>query len=405
MSARKAPGTLGDRNSEARLTVFAERRTLGDIAQLIEIHVGPGCDRDQRPALLLASLPRLQAGERQSARRLENRARIDEDVLDRCANLVVVDAHDAVEILPAQLEAIGADLTHRHAVAKAADVRQPHRRTALERLIHAVGVARLHTENPDLRLHALDVRANAGGQPSSADRHENRIELGRLLENFHPDGPLAGNHVRMIERRHEGAVALARIGQRGIAGIVEIVAVQHDLGAIAGDGLDLDVGCGVRHEHARAAPERVCRERHALRMIAGGGRHHPAGERLRGQPRHQRIGAPDLEAEARLHVFPLEQDATAQAFGQPRQGFERGLDGHVVDGSVQDTGQIIEVFVHGVIGRELNRGRLNVRRARPPPPTTGTRRRRPRSAGGFGHRAGRRWGNRTDWVRRDWRPA
>jgi hypothetical protein len=24
-----------------------------------------------------------------------------------------------------------------------------------------------------------------------------------------------------------------------------------------------------------------------------------------------------------------EQDATAQAFGQPRQGFERGLDGHV----------------------------------------------------------------------------
>ena len=86
-------------------------------------------------------------------------------------------------------------------------------------------------------------------------------------------------------------------------------------------------------------------ERHALRMVAGRGADDAALRADRRQLRDLVVGAANFERKHRLQVFPLEQDAIVEAARQPRCGFQRCLDGDVVDLGLEDA--IDVVFLHG----------------------------------------------------------
>ena len=130
-----------------------------------------------------------------------------------------------------------------------------------------------------------------------------------LAQDFHRDGALSGNHIRVVVGMHERQVTalreLARVHIRLVVG----VAVQYDFGAARGDRRDLDLRRRHGHHDGRLAFELLRRERDPLRMVAGGGGDHAALERRRGQLRHLVVRAAQLEREHRLHVLALEQQA------------------------------------------------------------------------------------------------
>ena len=76
-----------------------------------------------------------------------------------------------------------------------------------------------------LRLRGVDTRvgpkrlhraADAGQQPAAAERRDDRVDVGQILEDLEPDRAVAGNEVVVVERMDEpaahpvGAVLLDR---------------------------------------------------------------------------------------------------------------------------------------------------------------------------------------------------
>ena len=142
----------------------------------------------------------------------------------------------------------------------------------------------------------LDVGADAGDQAAATHRHEDRIDLtAGLLHDLHADGALAGDHVRIVERMHEGHVALARQRERLLIGGIEDVPVQHHLGSQIACRLHLDGRGGLGHHDQRrhAAPTRC--QRYALRVVARRGADHAASRDGRRQVRDLVVGAAQLE--------------------------------------------------------------------------------------------------------------
>ena len=135
---------------------------------------------------------------------------------------------------------------------------------------------------------------------------------------------------------HEYQVALPAEFHGMLEGLVVIIAVQHDLAAQVSDRLDLDLGRGERHHDERRYAARPCRERHALRVIAGRCADDPAFCADRGQLRDLVVGTTNFERKDRLLVFPLEQYFVVQTLGKPRRDMQRGFDGDIVDLRLQD---------------------------------------------------------------------
>ena len=153
---------------------------------------------------------------------------------------------------------------------------------------------------------------------------EDRVDRPLVLaQDLHADRALPGDHVRVVVGMHErGARALLQ-RERVRVGVVVAVAVQHDLRAARLDRGDLDVRRGHRHDDRRRAAELLRGERHALRVVAGGGRDHAARALGGREVRHLVVGAAQLEREHRLLVLALEQHAVAEAPRQRRRELER----------------------------------------------------------------------------------
>ena len=155
----EAARPLRNRHREDRLAPLAQLGALGDEAQPVEVHVGAAGDRDERAVLRAMALdPCLDAGDRQRAGRLEDRARVLEHVLQRGARGVGVDQHHFVDEFARDSERLRADLLHRDAVGEEADVRELDAASRGERARHRVGIDRLDADDPDLGTHALHVR-------------------------------------------------------------------------------------------------------------------------------------------------------------------------------------------------------------------------------------------------------
>ena len=102
------------------------------------------------------------------------------------------------------------------------------------------GALGLDAEDPHGRHDAFDRQGHAGDQPAAADRHDDRLDVGHLLENLQAHGPLPRDDRRIVE-----AVDVGQPRARGqlagvFVGFAERFAVQHDLGPQPSAGGALD---------------------------------------------------------------------------------------------------------------------------------------------------------------------
>ena len=290
----------------------------------------PPGDRHHRLALEpLARRVGLHAGNRQCACGLEDRTRIGKDILDGRADRIGVHEDDLVDILAAEPEGLLADLPDCGAIRKQADVVQLNAPSGRERARHRVRIESLHTDHADLGCQRLEVGTDAGGESTPADRDEHGMDrpvVHRvvLAQDLHRDRALPGDHVRVVERVHEGEVLLRLHFECMRVGIGIRVAEQDHVGAARPHRLDLDLRRGHRHDDDGAAAELLRRQRHALRVIAGRCRDDAALQLRTVEPGHLVVSAAQLEALDRLQVLALEQHAIVEcdsdSFGASSSG-------------------------------------------------------------------------------------
>ena len=338
---------LGNIHRQQRLAPGAQVGALGDVAQPVEIQVGAAVDGHVALARgVLAGRVALGARHRERAGRLEHRARILEHVLDGAADLVGIDAQHLIDVLARQREAALAHGAHGDAVGEQADALERHALPGAQRFVHGGRVDRLDTDDAHAWMERLDVGGDAGDQAAAADRHEDRVHgAAGLADDLHADRALPGDHVVVIEGMHEAQLLLLRQQQRVLEGGVEHIAVQDHARTPVGDRLHLDRGRGQRHDHHGADPASLRRQRHALRMVAGGGRDHAARRRLGVEVCDLVEGAAQLEGKHRLQVFALEPQLIAESARQARSLLERRFDRDLVDTGLQDALQVI--LAHG----------------------------------------------------------
>ncbi len=130
----------------------------------------------------------------------------------------------------------------------------------------------------------------------------------------------------------------ARLGQRVAMGLCLRVAIsrQHDLSAEIAHRGHFDLRRRPRHHDSRVQPEMTGGERDTLGMIAGARRNHSPGPLVLGEVGDAVVCASQLEAEARLQVFALEQHLVREPPGEPGGRLERCLLRHVVNAAGQD---------------------------------------------------------------------
>ena len=162
-----------------------------------------------------------------------------------------------------------------------------------------------------------------------------------LAQDFHADGALSGDHVRIIERMNERELPVARKRQRVLIGLIVIIAVKHRFATQIDHRLHLDLRSGQRHDDGGRNTAPLGRKRHALCVIACRGADHAALGRGFRQMRNLVVGAANLEGEDRLQIFALEEHCVAEAATQPRGRLQRRFDGHVIDASLQDALKIV----------------------------------------------------------------
>jgi hypothetical protein len=175
-----------------------------------------------------------------------------------------------VEQLATDAKRLLADLLDRDSVGEQPDVVELDSPPRRQRTRHRVGVDRLHTDDPDLRAHTLDVRGDAGGELAAADRHEDRIDRTlALAQDLHGDRSLPGDDVGIVVGMHECGTALFLQRQRVLVGIAVRVAFQDDMRAARLARGDLDRRRRHRHDDGGLQPRRCAASARALRVIAG----------------------------------------------------------------------------------------------------------------------------------------
>ena len=332
---------------------LAQLGTLGNEAQAVEIHVGAAGDGDQRlvdDGVLAQAGPLhvgLGARDGQRAGRFQDGARIRKHILDGGADGVRVDDDDVIDILLRQAEGFLAHQAHRRAVRKQAHVGQGHPFARFQRARHGVRIDRLHADDLDVGANLFHVRRHAGDQAAAADGDEDGVDgAGMLAQDFHADRALAGDHVRIVERVHEGQLLFFFQGQRVVVGVRVGLAVQHDFHMHAAarlDGVDLDGGRGGGHDDDGAATHARGRQGHALGMVACRSANDAALAFRIAELGHLVVGAANLEAEHALHVFALEVNLVVQALRQGRGQFQRRFGGDVIDAGGQDFLEVVDV--------------------------------------------------------------
>ena len=146
----------------------------------------------------------------------------------------------------------------------------------LDDILHRRIKLGLDADHLDAGLQRLGGGGDAGNQAAAADRDHQRVEVGRILQHFQRDGPRPGHHRDIVERMDEDiAVVRFQLPRMGI-GIVEPLAMQHDMGAMAFGLGDFDHRRRHRHDdrHRNAEPAAMIGDR--LGMVAGRGRDHAA---------------------------------------------------------------------------------------------------------------------------------
>ena len=145
------------------------------------------------------------------------------------------------------------------------------------------------------------IGSNSTDQPSATDGDVNGIRgTGTLAKDLHANGPLSGDHIRVVKGMDEAEVLdFASAARLGI-GLVVGLAMKKNLAPQLLHSLDFHTrGCDRHHNH-RTTVEVGSAERDPLRMVASTGGDHPATQLLLGQLGHAVVSPSKLERKNRL---------------------------------------------------------------------------------------------------------
>ena len=170
----------------------------------------------------------------------------------------------------------------------------------------------LHADHADRRAAALAATAMPGGQAAAADRHHDRAHLRALLDDLQADRALAGDHVRVLERMDEDGAGLRRRARaRGSGHPRPARRAGRPRRRRTGWPRPWAAGRPAGMTTVALVPSSGRGEGHALGVIAGAGRDHPAGPLGVREPGDAQVGAADLERPGPLQVLALEVDRPA----------------------------------------------------------------------------------------------
>jgi hypothetical protein len=232
-------------------------------------------------------------------------------------------------------------------------------------LVHRVPRRRealgLHADDAQVGADRLRRRRHAGDQPAAADRDDEGVDRRLLGEHLERDGALAGDDREVVERMDDRRAALGGEPEAVDAGVLEGVALEHDLGAEAARVLDLDARREARHHDRRrdAHPLGVVRDR--LRVVARRDGEHATGALGRRQLRHLVERAALLERCRELQVLELEKDLATADLRQRSRREARRLD----DLAAQPLGGGANVVDRQRRGRGAHRAIVAASRRRP----------------------------------------
>ncbi len=149
-------------------------------------------------------------------------------------------------------------------------------------------------------------RCDAADQPAPADRHQERVKIGDLIAQLHPDRSLAEQRLDLVESMHGHRATLHPPSFAGDQRVSVPFAADHQIGAVAADAGNLRRRGNLRHEYLGSDFELVRRIGHRNAMVAARCRDHAGGRHIA----HQQIGEGSacLERTRVLHELELEMN-------------------------------------------------------------------------------------------------
>ena len=169
--------------------------------------------------------------------------------------------------------------------------------------VHAGCALGLHAVDLHLRAQALDGKGHARDQAAAAHRHDDRIQIGQLVQNFQADGALACDDQLIVVGVDEGHAGFFLQLNGLVVGVVVGAGHETDLRAQILGVFHLHDGRTVRHaDDALDAAPGGC-QRHALRVVARRAGNDALGALLRGKLADLIVSAAHLEAAGGLQVL------------------------------------------------------------------------------------------------------
>lgn len=141
-----------------------------------------------------------------------------------------------------------------------------------------VGQGQFDADDPDARLKALGRDRRAAEQPAAADRAEDDIEAGDILQQLEGGCALTGHHAVVVERMNQHCAGPRRdFGASGLAG-TEAGFAEGDTAAETLDiPQNLGLGRTLRHHDVRRDAAQPGGAGKGGGMVAGGVRHDAMG--------------------------------------------------------------------------------------------------------------------------------
>ena len=243
----------------------------------------------------------------------------------------------------------GADERRRHAVGeRSRGTRDRNRLSGRDRRSHSGSGRELDGDHSHGRPKGADRAGHAGEQSSSAHRNDDDVDVRKILDDLEARGARAGEHDRIVEGVHEDEPArvahLRELDEEGVS-----VVVEHDLGGVSANRVDLRTRRVGRHDdHARRIDE-ARRPRHRLSVVSRRHRDDPRralglrkGEDLVERPaRLERSGLLEaLAFQEEPNVEPLTESARREQRGAvdlPHEAFLRGATSFELDQSGEES--------------------------------------------------------------------
>jgi hypothetical protein len=194
--------------------------------------------------------------------------------------------------------------------------------TFLEALMHRGGTHGLDAPERNVRRRCLDGDGQARRQPPASHRRYHRSGVGQVFQHLKHAAGVAGHHVLVVERMHEGEISL--LGQpegllEGLGGIP----VEDHFSAVALAGQGLRLRGRFRHDNGAGHPHSGCGPGHSLSVVTRRDGNDASLPLVFGEGTNPMQGTSNLEGAGLLKILALQIHRGPHAPGQglgPHEG-------------------------------------------------------------------------------------